>query len=158
MEKMTSEGTGKRKQVDMLEDYLVADESWPLIPDGIYQAQCIHYEKGNSHHKSTKLFLHFKIIEGRYFEEKLFMAINLTDSKTGKEFRKVPRGSKYYESWVIANNNQLPSRGDKMSPKIFKDRIFEVKTRKVRPKFDDGREKPKCFHYTVIDHLIQRLA
>ena len=155
---MDAESIGKRRQVGMLEDYLVAGESWPLIPEDVYQAQCIHYEKGRSHHNSTKLFLHFNIIEGKYFEKRLFMAINLTDCRTGKEFKKVSSGSKYYESWVIANNNQLPSRGDRMSPRIFKDHVFQVKTRIVTRKFDDGTEKPRCFHYTVIDHLIQRLA
>ena len=149
---------GKWKQVGMLEDDLVAGENRPLIPDGIYQAQCIHYETGRSHHNSIKLFLHFNIIEGKYFETKLFMAINLSDSKTGKEFKKVPRGSKYFESWVIANNNRLPSRGDRMSPIIFKNHVFQVKTRVVKQKFSDGTEKPKCFHYTIVDHLIQRLA
>jgi hypothetical protein len=145
---MASESIGKRKQVRMPEDYLVAGESWPLIPEGVYQVQCIHYEKGRSHHNSTKLFLHFNIIEGQYFGKELFMAINLTDCRTGKEFKKVPSGSKYYESWVIANNNQLPSRGDRMSLKIFKDHVFQVKTRIVKPKFNDGTEKPICFHYT----------
>jgi hypothetical protein len=158
MTKMGSESIEKRRQVDKIEDNFVAGENRPLIPDDKYQVKCIHYETGRSHHNSIKLFLHFKIIEGKYFETTLFMAINLSDSRTGKEFKKVPSGSKYYESWVIANNNQLPSRGDRMSPKVFKNKIFEVKTRIVRPKFNDGTEKPECFHYTVVDHIIERLA
>ena len=139
-------------------DNFVAGKNWPLIPDGTYLAQCIHFEKGQSHHNSLKLFLHFRIYEGQFEGSELFKAMNLTDSKTGKEFKKVPRGSKYYEAWVIANFNELPARGERMPPRIFKNGIFEVKTRTVKPRFTDGREKPECFRYSVVDYLIQRLA
>jgi hypothetical protein len=158
MIKMVSKNSGKRSKKGGPEEYLVAGENWPLIQEGTYQAQCLHYQKGQSHHNAIKLFLHFKIINGLYFGKNLFMAINLMDSKTGKEFKKVPRGSKYYESWVIANNNHLPTRGDRMSPRIFKNGVYEVKTRIVRPKFSDGSEKPGCFHYTIVDHIIRRIA
>ncbi len=81
------------------------------------------------------------------------MAMNLIDTKTGKPFKKVPRGSKYFEQWVIANNNIQPSRKDRMSSAIFKNGIFEAVVRTVKPKFPDGTEKPKCFHYSIVDYL-----
>ncbi len=109
------------------EDDFVADETRPLIPDGNYQVCCIRIDKAASHFKSLKMFLRFKIVDpGQYMGMELFMAMNLIDTKTNKPFKKVPRGSKYYEQWVIANNNIHPRRNDRMSSKIFKDGVFEA--------------------------------
>jgi hypothetical protein len=140
------------------EDPFVADENRPLIPEGTYHAQCIRIEKGYSHYKSLKMFLRFKIIDnGPQMDTELFMAMNLLDTKTGKPFKKVPIGSKYYDSWVIANNNILPSRNDRMSSNIFRNVLFEVVVRTVKPKFPDGTEKPDCFYYSIVDYLKRRL-
>jgi hypothetical protein len=148
----------KHTEGEQKEDDLVADEKRPLIPDGTYQVCCIGLEKGTSHFKSLKMFLIFKIVDpSQYNETKLFMAMNLIDTKTGKPFKKVPRGSKYYEQWIIANKNIHPSRNDRMSSAIFKDGIFEAVVRTVKPKFPDGTEKPESFHYSVIDYLKKRL-
>ena len=136
---------------------LHAGEERALIPEGRYIAQCINCEKGQSHHNSLKLFLTFTIIDGEHMGKELFMAINLINSRTKKPFKRVPTGSKYYQSWVIANFNMRPSRKDRMSPSIFKNGIFEVSVRTVRPKFPDGKtEKPGSFHYSVVDFLIRR--
>jgi hypothetical protein len=136
------------------EEDFVADEIRPLIPEGTYQVCCIKIEKGASHFRSLKMFLIFKIVTpGQYMDTELFMAMNLIDTKTGKPFKKVPRGSKYFEQWVIANNNIHPRRKDRMSPAIFKNGIFEAVVRTVKPKFPDGTEKPESFHYSVVDYL-----
>jgi hypothetical protein len=136
---------------------LVAGEERPLIPEGRYTAQCIRCKKGQSHFNSLKLFLTFKILDGEFLETKLFLAINLTDSRTGKPFKKVPLGSKYYKNWTIANYNLRPSRHDRMSPKIFQSGIFEVSVRTVKPKYPDGKtELPYGFHYSVVDFIISR--
>ena len=141
------------------EDDFVADETRTLIPEGIYQVQCIKIEKAISHFRSLKMFLTFKIVDpGQYFETELFMAINLIDTKTNKPFKKVPRGSKYYKQWVIANNNKLPSRGDRMSSNIFKNGVFEAVVRIVKPKFADGTEDHECFHYSIVDSLKRKLT
>lgn len=141
------------------EENFVADEIRPLIPEGTYQVCCVRIEKGTSHFRSLKMFLEFKIINpGQYMETELFMAMNLLEAKTQKPFKKVPRGSKYFEQWVIANRNTHPSRNDRMSSKIFMNGIFEAVVRTVKPKFPDGTEKPECFHYSVVDYLKRRLA
>jgi hypothetical protein len=140
---------GKQKEEDF-----VAEEIRPLIPEGTYHVCCIRIEKGASHFRSLKMFLIFKIvIPGQYMDTELFMAMNLIDTKTGKPFKKVPRGSKYFEQWVIANNNIHPRRKDRMSSAIFKNGIFEAVVRTVKPKFPDGTEKPESFHYSIVDYL-----
>ncbi len=107
------------------EEDFEADETRPLIPEGTYHVCCIRIEKGASHFRSLKMFLIFKIVTpGQYMDTELFMAINLIDTKTGKPFKKVPCGSKYFEQWVIANRNINPGRKDRMSSKIFKDGSF----------------------------------
>jgi hypothetical protein len=140
------------------EDSIIADEGRHLITEGRYQAQCISYEKGRPFPNSLKLFLHFKIADGKYFETPLFMAINLMDSKTGKPIKRARSGTKYCQNWIIANYYNQPSRGQPMNPKNFLNGVFEVLVRTVKPKFPDGTEKPSCFHYSIINSLIRRLA
>lgn len=141
------------------EEDFVAGENFPLIPEGTYEVCCIRTEKGRSHFKSLKMFVWFRIIDdGQYMGTELFMAMNLIDTRTGKPFKKVPRGSKYFEQWVIANKNVHPARNDRMSSKIFMNGVFEAVVRTVKPKFPDGTEKPESFHYSVVDYLKRRLA
>ena len=141
------------------EEDFEADETRPLIPEVSYHVCCIRIEKGASHFRSLKMFLIFKIVTpGQYMDTELFMAINLIDTKTGKPFKKVPCGSKYFEQWVIANRNINPGRKDRMSSKIFKDGVFEAVVKTVKPKFEDGTEKPECFHYSIVAYLKRKLS
>lgn len=159
MEDPVREASEAQKIAGTQDDGFVADESRPLIPEGIYQVCCIRIEKGASHFRSLKMFLTFQIVTpGQYMGTELFMAINLIDTRTGKQFKKVPRGSKYYEQWVIANNNNLPCRKDRMSSSIFKNGVFEAVVRTVKPKFEDGTPKPNCFHYSVVSCLKSRIV
>ena len=48
----------------MEENYVCAQDNWPSLPDGIYQAQCFSIGKGYFlGGKAHKLFLHFNIID-----------------------------------------------------------------------------------------------
>jgi len=147
----------EQRHDDEWEIDLVAGKERPLIPAGRYTAQCIRCEKSQSHYNSLKLFLTFKIIDGAHIGVELFMAMNLIDSKTRKPFKKIPAGSKYYKNWTIANNNNRPSRNDRMSPHIFNKGIFEVSVRTVMPLFPDGKTMlPDTFHYSVVDFIMSR--
>ena len=158
MSEITSKSTGKKGQADGKEKNTFAFKDWPLIPAGVYKAVCFHYEIGISHLHSQKLFLHFRIIEeGPYYEKMLFMAINMADNK-GRIKKSFGQRSKLYESWVIANFNQRPDSTDSIEFRIFINSIFEVKVRTTKPKYNDGSEKPGCFHYSIIDRLTTRLA
>jgi hypothetical protein len=140
------------------DDDFVAGDTRLLVPEGTYQVCCSRIEKGTSHFRSLKMFACFKVVDcGQYMGNELFMAMNLIDTRTGKPFKKVPRGSKYYEQWVIANKNVHPSRTDRMSSGIFKNGVFDAIVRTVKPKFPDGTEKPESFHYSVVDYLKRRM-
>lgn len=143
--------------VENQEESYIAKEAYPLIQEGTYKVQCRNVEKNYSHNKALKMFLIFRIIDGPHAGIELFMAISLMDSRTGKPFKKVPRGSKYFQNWVIANRDRLPNRNDRMTSKIFKDAIFEAVVRIVKPKFPDGTDKPECFRYSIVDYLKKRL-
>ena len=158
VECMSSEGKVYRIDSSWEDSFDAGDNIRALIREGFYLVQCLGCEKGQSHRNSSKLFLWFKIIDGEHLGEKLFMAINMIDPKTKAPYKPFPEGSKYYQSWVIANNNQKPQRGDRMSAKIFKGGIFEAYVRTVKPQFPDKTEKPECFYYSVVDYLKRRTA
>ena len=139
---------------DSFDEDLIADEDRPRIPEGVYLVQCIQV-KNIQYYRTWKLHLRFKIAEGEHLELELDMFLNMTDSK-GRRFKTVPRASNFYKNWIIANYGCPPSRGDRMSSKIFLDGIFKAAVRDAIPKFPDGKDMPESIHYSVISHLIRR--
>ena len=125
------------------------DDPRPYIPDGKYEAQCIDVELSNYRGSQKKLYLHFKIIEGPHQGTKLFEVCNY--------YERVPRGSKYYKQWPIANGG-LPTKSDSMSPKVFLNKIFRVEVRTVTPKHDDGKPLPEMYLYSVVDKILAKSA
>jgi hypothetical protein len=97
--------------------------------------------------KTRKTFLNFKIIsEGKHHGTKIFMAFNMPYNG------RIKTGSKYYKTWCMVNDWQKPSRNAKMSPRIFLNKIYKVKTRTVKPPHN-GKEMPKQFWYSVVDEI-----
>jgi hypothetical protein len=71
--------------------------------------------------------------------------------------RRIKSGSKYYKTWCMVNDWQKPSRNAKMSPRLFLNKIYKVKTRTVKPPHN-GKEMPEQFWYSVVDEIIEVLA
>lgn len=134
-----------------MEDFVCADNYWPLLPNGVYQAQCINYNTRRFGVNTKKLFVWFKIIEGKYEGEKLFMVFNMPPDG------KLTPGYKYYNTWAMVNGWQKPSRNAKMSPRIFKNKIFRIQTRTVKRKHND-KEMPDSFNYSVVDRILEVIA
>lgn len=122
----------------------------PWIPEGNYEAVCTKAEVSKYLGTEKKLYLHFRIIAGGYAETEIFGVYNF-------KYKSFPRGSKYYTDWAIANG-ALPSRKDRMSTKVFMDKVMLVKVRDVMPKYDDGTPKPEMFRYSIVDRIIERLT
>ena len=137
----------------MKTDFVCAENYRPLIPNGIYEAQCFKYDSTFKLGKKTrKTFLHFRIVEpGPHCGKQIFMAFNMPDEK------KIRMGSKYYKTWCLVNGWKKPSKNAKMSPRIFKNKIYKIKTRPVKPKHH-GKEMPKDFWYSVVDEIIELVA
>lgn len=130
-------------------EIVCGEEYKPLIPDKVYDAQCIRYDQGFCLGKARKLFLHFKIIEpGEHHGKTIFMPFNLPYDK------RIKQGSKYYKTWVQMNGYEKPSRNAIMSPRIFKNKVCSVRTRTVKPK-NGNKEMPKQFWYSVVDYIVE---
>lgn len=137
----------------MNDEFFCGQDYWPLIPNGTYEAQCIKFDSKFVLGKARKLFLTFKIIdEWEHYGKLIFMAFNMPYDK------KIRPGSKYYKTWVMVNGYRKPSRNATMSPRLFKNKIFKIKTRTVKPKDHNDREMPEDFHYSVVDSIIEVVA
>jgi hypothetical protein len=131
-------------------DYVCAEER-ARLPDRIYTAQCVKYDDSFCLGKARKLFLHFKVLEGEHAGAKLFMAFNMRYDK------EVRPGSKYYKTWVMVNGWSKPSRNAKMSPRLFLKKVYQIRTRTVRPQHN-GRDMPEVFWYSVVDEIVKVLT
>lgn len=135
-----------------MKEFVCDDDYKSLIPDGIYEGQCVGYDSKFCLGKTRKTFLNFKIIsEGEHHGTKLFMAFNMPYNW------RIKTGSKYYKTWAMVNDWQKPSRNAKMSPRLFKNKIFRIKTRTVKPQHN-GKEMPKDFWYSVVDEILEVIA
>lgn len=132
-----------------MEDFICGEDYRPLIPNGAYQAQCFKYDSSFLLGKARKLFLHFRIIEpGEHHGANVFMAFNMPYD------HKIKQGSKYYKTWVMVNGWAKPSRRTKMSPRLFLNKVYKVKTRVVKPSHN-GKEMPQAFWYSVVDSIVE---
>ena len=135
----------------MTHDFICGEEYKPLIRDGTYRAQCVRYDSSFCLGKARKLFLRFQILsEGKDFGKRIFMPFNMPYDK------KIKQGSKYYKTWVMVNGWQKPTRNAKMSPRLFQNKIFKVRTRTVKPT-NHGKPMPKDFWYSVVDEILEVL-
>lgn len=137
------------------EEFQVSRDPRPLIPDGVYEAVCNRAEVVEffKFGRARKIILHFEIYGGDHTGSVLFLA--MACPRVGG---KVGIGSKLYANYLIANGGIAPGRRDRMTLSIFKRRMFRVMVKTVKPRFEDGAEKPGRFHYSIISELIERLA
>lgn len=122
-------------------DDFIAGDDWPMISQGNYEAVCIKHEKGWSFGRNV-LFLHWKIIDqlSDAYNEILFQPFNAN-------YRKFTMGTKYYKAWCLANGSK-PKRGDRMSPLIFRNKVFLVKVVTVK-------REPDFLSYSKVDEIIE---
>lgn len=114
----------------------------------MYEVQCIRFDNSFVLGKARKLFLHFVILMGPHEGKQIFQAFNVPYNE------RIKAGSKYYKTWVMVNGWMKPSRNATMSPRLFLNRVFRVKTRTVKPKHN-GAEMPKQFYYSVVDEIVK---
>lgn len=130
-------------------EYKALGDYRPLVPDGLWDVQCTGYNDG-FYGRIPKLFLNFEIVSnGSYNGERLFMSFNMPHDGY------VHTGSRYYRTWSKVNG-KLPSRNAKMSPRIFLNKLFRVKTKTVIPK-DGNFDLPSDFHYSIIESITESL-
>jgi len=130
---------------------IVCDDNRTLVPDGIYEAQCIRDEEG-MYMGALKKYLIFKILTpGEHNGKEMYMAFNIAPKG------KIKPGSKYYKTWCMVNGWKKPSRNAEMAPRIFRKKIYNIRTRTCKPKNND-MEMPEDFWYSVVDEIVEVLA
>ena len=120
------------------------------MPDDEYLAQCTGYESSYFSKDYHKLFLQFQVIsdgKGNYDQETLFMVFNMPNAN------RVGAGSRYFKAWRKVHGRP-PSRNTIMTPKMFLNKIYIVRTRTVKRTFD-GKIRDQSRHYSVIDEIIE---
>jgi len=131
-----------------LSNYMCVDDK-VLLKDDVYDAQCVGYDEG-IYYGSKKLYLRFKIQTlGECFGTEVTMFFNI--AKKG-----ISSGSKYYKNWCAVNGAK-PSRNAKLSPRLFLNRVFKIKTRTVRP-VHNGKEMSEEYSYSVVDEIQEALV
>jgi hypothetical protein len=127
-----------------------AEEYYPRIPEGEYEAICYGAEIGRAWGNIPKLFLQFNIVGGEKDGTRLFMACTYVKGKCKKR-------SKLYGQYMILHGRPL-SKKDKPHPKRFVGKMYRVKVRDVNPKESDNTLKPDIFKYSVVDRIIEVIA
>ena len=131
-----------------MKEFVCDDDYKPLIPDGKYEVQCVGYDSQFCLGKARKTFLKFQIIsDGEHRGKKLFMAFNMPYNG------RIKTGSKYYKTWCMVNGWQRPSRNTMMSPRLFKNKVYTIKTRTVKPEHN-GAPMPEQFWYSIVDNIL----
>lgn len=117
-------------------DELTAAPYIPRVPDGEYLALCTHTYRGHSRKYGERVYLDFQLCDC---------------ADEGKTIRMYLRPSKwptsnFYLSWAIARGGPPRSRNTKMSERVFKGKLFRVRTTTVKPKHQitgiDGKSRP----------------
>jgi hypothetical protein len=128
----------------------LADKFPTKIPEGIYNAICYKTETAKGFGGETKIYLKFRIFGGEYCDTELYMVCNYPQ-------RMAKPRLKYYGQWMMAARRH-PNKKEKLSPKIFLNRMFKVAVRDTRPKFPNGKFKPDFFKYSVVDTILEALT
>lgn len=141
-------------EVGFDEEFVVGGDPRPVLPDGEYQAVCVGAEilRFRMFGSSRKVMLHFKLYGDQYAETPLFLPL-----VAPQEGQKIGRGSKLFAAYLVANG-QPPARRDRITLRVFKNRLFRILVRTVKPRFQDGTVKPESFFYSVVAELLERLA
>ena len=120
----------------------------PAIPNGDqYELVFVRGEKGYQWGR-LKLFLWFKMgTPGDWVGREFFMACNVAPSgKWGPS-------SKFWLMWVLAADRR-PSRADRMSTAVFKNKVFRARMRKVL-KTSKQINRTSAQQYSVVDELLE---
>ena len=121
-----------------------------IIP-GEYDAICFDVEHGISWGGRKSIYLKFKIYGGEFDGAELFMVCTY-GIKSKMSYR-----HKYYQQFSIANGGP-PGRGRRLSPSIFKNKMYRVLVRDTDRKFPNQRSMPQFLQYSVVDTILELLT
>ena len=120
----------------------------PAIPNGDQYELVFHRaEKGHQFGKH-KVYLWFKMLTpGEWVGQLFYMACNVPPKG------KIGPSSKFWLAWVLAAQRR-PTRTDRMSTAIFKNKVFRARMRKVL-KTAKQMDRTPAQQYSVVDELLE---
>ena len=122
----------------------------PAIPDGDhYQVVLLRAEQ--SSHWGGKIYLWFQMITpGEWHGKEFYMACPVAPKGRWKP------SHKYWLMWVLAAGEQ-PTRTDRISTAVFRNKVFRVRMRKVL-KTAKQTDRTPAQQYSVVDVLLEVLV
>lgn len=149
MRRELKDGRLKRDQPVSVENKApIAEQSRPRIPTSEYDAVCYKTETGRSWGGRTDIYILFRIIGGSQDGTELFMAC------TYHPKRKLSQRYKYYQQWTLANGAP-PKKGERLSPKVFCNKMYRVLVRDTQRRYSNGKLMPDILQYSVVDSIIE---
>lgn len=133
------------------EDEIVSEGSLPRIPPGIYEAICHDMNVRPCQGGVMKVFVQFRIYDGEFDGTELFMCCTKPQC-TLRERHKL------HTQMSLALGRRL-NKGQRLSKKVFVDKLYRVIVRDTRRKFESTNEiMPEFMQYSVIDSILNVLT
>lgn len=137
---------GLNRHSSPAESEVRAGASRPRIEPGEYDAICYKVEVGRAWRRNC--YVLFRIYGGKYDGTELFMACPYPEGRISTRF-------KLYDQWTLAIGRP-PRRGERFSPRVFKNKMYGVLVRDTRRKFLNlNRLKPDYCQYSVVETIIE---
>lgn len=117
------------------------------VPEGVYDLVFCKAEKKYMFGNGERMFLWFEIATpGDWLGTKLYMTCTVAQKGKWRP------SHKYWLTWVLAAGKR-PVRGDRMSTKVFRNKIFRGKVRIV---IKTAHQTPRTLEqqYSVVDELL----
>lgn len=127
-----------------------------LVPPGTYVVRFLYWETAlvRQFGGSARVFLHFEVLEGDYYEVQLFASYPIR-SLSGKPQRrggfKLGRGSELLRQLGMLG---MLRRGDRPSLEPLRKVILQVSVRTVR-RNSHNRELPEALQYSVVSEMLK---
>ena len=99
----------------------IAGDDLPKVPDGRYQ---VTFKRGtiNRLYRENRFVAEFEIYDPGGEHHAVALPFYAAICAEGGKVKPNPR-KKYFRAWSLANGGK-PKRGDRMSPKVFKGKLF----------------------------------
>jgi hypothetical protein len=120
----------------------------PAIPDGDdYECTFVRPEKV-PYRGRQKAYLWFRMLTpGEWCAQEFYMACNVAPNG------RWTASYKFWNAWVLAAGRR-PTRADRMSTAVFKNKVFRVRMRKVL-KTAKQTDRTPSQQYSVVDELLE---
>ncbi len=126
----------------------VNDSIPPAVPNGEgYEAMFLRAEQKPQYGR-PKVYLWFRLITpGDWHGQEFYMPCNVVLNG------RWTASCKFWQAWVLAAGRR-PTRADRMSTSVFRNKVFRVRMRKVL-KTAKQTDRTPAQQYSVIDELLE---